>query len=87
MQINFSKTKSISFNTSNQVDFTPKFTLSGHDIEAVEEMKVLGLIIRSDLKWSSNTDNLIKKAFNELWMPRRLKTLGTRKEELTDIYS
>ena len=40
----------------------PKFDLAGNKIEVVEEMRVLGLIIRSDLKWSSNTENMVKMA-------------------------
>ena len=57
MAINFIKTKSMLFNPCKLIDFTPKLKISGSDIEAVEEIRLLGLVIRSDLKWSSNTDS------------------------------
>ena len=54
----------------------------GNDIE----LKWLGLIIRSDLKWSSNTEHIISKAYKRLWMVRRLKALGADTPKLVDVY-
>ena len=62
MRINHKKTKFLLFNPDKSLDFMPKFDLAGNKIEVVEEMRVLGLIIRSDLKWSSNTENMVKMA-------------------------
>jgi hypothetical protein len=63
MKINYRKTKFILFNPAKSLDFMPEFNLGGNDIELVEEMRVLGLIIRSDLKWSTNTENMVLKGF------------------------
>ena len=49
-------------------------------------MRVLGLIVRSDLKWSTNTENMVLKGYKRLWMLRRLKKLGANYEELLDVY-
>ena len=38
------------------------------------------LIIKSDLKWTSNTQNIIKRA------NKRLKHLGAREEDLLEVY-
>ena len=64
----------------------PNFELDRNDLEVVEEMKILGLIIRSDLKWSSNTEHIIEKAYKRLWMLRRLKGLGADSFKLLDVY-
>ena len=50
MKINFKKTKLMIFNTGRVMDFMPDLQVNGHDIEVAEEMKIFGLIIRSDMK-------------------------------------
>ena len=56
MTINEKKTKVILFNPGNKYDFLPKIeTESGDFLEVVEEIKLLGVVIRSVLKWHSNT--------------------------------
>ena len=56
-------------------------------MELVEQIKLLGVTIRSDLKWSSNTEDIVKRAANKLWLLRRLKKMGANKEELVDMYT
>ena len=86
MKINKKKTQLILFNPAKTLDFMPEFKLGEDEIELVEEIKLLGLIIRSDLKWSSNTDNLTLKGYKRLWMLRRLKQLGANSDELLDVF-
>ena len=50
----------------------------------MEEFKLLGIVIPSDLKWNSNTKNLTSRAYSKLWLLRRLKRLGTPVLELVD---
>ena len=49
-------------------------------------MKLLGLTIRNDLNWQSNTDEMTVKANERLWMIKRLKLNGATYEDLTDVY-
>ena len=49
-------------------------------------MKILGLIGRNDLSWSSNTEEMTKKGYQRLWMIKRLKKLGGSVKSLTDVY-
>ena len=87
MMINQSKTNVILFNSRKHDDFMPELTLASQDyLEVVEEIKLLGLVIRSDLSWSSNTDNMCKKAYTRMWILRRLKNIGADKDELLDVY-
>ena len=51
MVINEKKTKLMVFNPCISMDFSPEFNLNGKQLEVVEEMKILGLTIRSDLSW------------------------------------
>ena len=73
MKINKNKTKVMLFNTARLRDFTPKLKIDGDPIDVVEEIKLLGVILTSDLKWNENTMHITKKAYNKLWMIRRLK--------------
>ena len=57
----------------------PKIDLRGQQLE--------GVTIRSDLKWSSNTADIVQRAANKLWVLRRLKNFGANTEELIDLYS
>ena len=65
----------------------PKLTIEDSEpLELVDEMRLLGVIVSSDLKWRSNTTVMIKKAFSRLWILRRLKPLGASATELLDVY-
>ena len=86
MIINQKKTKLMIFNPCTSKDFMPDFKLDDNDLEVVEEVRLLGLIIRSDMKWHSNTDNMVTRANKKLWMLRRLKSLGAENEDLVDVY-
>ena len=86
MKINHEKTKLILFNPAESLDFMPEFKLGNKDVELVEEMKLLGIIFRSDLKWSTNTENMVLKGYRRVWMLRRLKQFGANTEDLLDVY-
>jgi hypothetical protein len=86
MKVNFSKTKFMLFNPTINYDFVPKCEVQGGEIDTLEEMKLLGLVIRNDLSWKSNTEQMTKRAYNRLWMLKRLKLNGANLEDLTDVY-
>ena len=60
--------------------------VEGNQLEVEEEMRILGIIVRSDLKWTSNTKYIVEKGYSRLWMLRRLKKHGdgTYEHELHD---
>ena len=49
-------------------------------------MRLLGVVVRSDMKWTRNTELMISKAYKKLWSIRRLKSMGTTIDDLKDIY-
>ena len=61
MLLNEKKTKSIIFNFSKKHKFTTDIMLKNQRIEIVEQAKLLGLILTSDLKWNENTNYLVSK--------------------------
>ena len=56
------------------------------NLEVVESFKLLGVKLRSDLRWVENTDYICKRGYSRLWMLRRLKALGATQTELVDVY-
>ena len=87
MRINFNKTKGITFNPCTSIDFMSDMQFKNNDLEFVNEIKLLGLTIRSDIKWTSNTQNMIVKANKKFWILRRLKSFGAKEIDLVDVYS
>ena len=69
MKMNTMKTKVILFNKATKYDFQPKLTILNNQtqLEVVEEIRLLGVTVRSDLSWKSNTSIMCKKAFARLW--------------------
>ena len=45
-------------------------------------IKLLGVYLTNDLKWSVNTKNICKKVNQRLYLVRKLKQFGLQKEEL-----
>ena len=87
MKLNSDKTKVILFTKSRKYDFLPDCYFNKGDLlNVVEEIKLLGVTIRSDLSWSSQCQEMCRKGFARLWMLRRLKPLGANVEELIEIY-
>ena len=86
MKLNSNKTKVMVFNPCNKKDFHPSLSVSGAALEVVEVYKLLGLIVQSDLKWSRNTEEMVKRAYRKLWMLRRLKQFGAQVPELLLVY-
>ena len=54
MKINYKKTKLMIFNPCKKIDFRPEISLGGQEIEVVNEIRLLGLILMSDMRWCSN---------------------------------
>ena len=62
MVLNPKKTKNIIFNFSKNNQFSTNIKLKGEKLDTVEETKLLGTIITSDLKWKRNTEEIVKDA-------------------------
>lgn len=89
MKINRNKCNVMIFNPHRKYSGLPQLTLSGKDgefLDVVENTKLLGVKLRSDMRWCDNTDYICKEGYSRLWILRRLKGLGASQEELLDVY-
>ena len=64
----------------------PDLEMEGNKLELYEEMKILTVVMSSDMKWSSNTKYIVDRAYSRLWMMRRLKNLGVGPDDMNDVY-
>ena len=65
---NDKKTKLMYVKKGNVVQYLPT------DIEVVENLKVLGVIYSSDLRWNSHVDMICRKAYQRIFVLKRLKS-------------
>ena len=86
MKLNLDKTKLILFNTCLSRDFMPDIAVNNVRLDLVEQTKLLGVVITSDLKWEANTQYIVTKCNSKVWTIRRLKKLGASMDDLLDIY-
>ena len=66
MKLNPKKCKNIIFNFTNNHQFVTALKVNNHETETVKEAKLLGTIITEDLKWSRNTEEIVKSANKRL---------------------
>ena len=84
MELNVKKTKSIQFNFSKNLQF--KTVLKKQKIENVQEIKLFGLILTSDLRWDKNIDYLVKDANRRMLMLHAASKFTSDKNVLKLIY-
>ena len=66
MKLNGKKTKLMIINFTRNYQFSSRNYLQNELIEIIEETKLLGCVLSSDLKFHKNTEFMKKKAFS--WM-------------------
>ena len=85
MQINADKTSYMVF-TRSLTDFTTRLNINSSMLDKLEEAKIVGVWLTSDMKWTKNTRELTKKAYSRISMLTKLKYVGVTTEDLIDIY-
>ena len=80
------KTKSIIFNFTKGKQFSTEMKIKGEKVEVVEQSKLLGVILRSDLKWSSNTQKIVTDANKRLRLLHAASQFTTKTSDLKIIY-
>ena len=74
------------FNFADSHRFATGMYLEDNILENVGETKLLGTIVSSDLKWTKNTEMLIKKAYQRMQMLHKLKSFNVAYKDLVIIY-
>ena len=86
MKINETKTKTMIFNYSKKYQFTTELKIEDEPIEVIDQTRLLGIIITSDLKWDANCKNIIKKVNARMALLRKVSKFGAGIEDLKTIY-
>jgi hypothetical protein len=86
MMINTDKSCVMKFCTSRTKAFPIEIKLDDKFLEVKDEMKILGVILTSDLRWDTNTEYICKKAYKNMWVLRRMKALKMDTFTILDYY-
>ena len=73
-------------NNSKKYQFTTSLVLKDQVLEIVDEAKLLGTFITSDLKWDKNTDYLVKEANKRMRLLHAASKFVKDKKILTQLY-
>ena len=86
MMLNVKKTKALLVNNSKKYQFTTGLMVKDQVLEIVDEAKLLGTYITSDLKWDKNTDFLVKEAIKRMRLLHAASKFVKDKKILTQLY-
>ena len=84
--LNSWKTKSIPFNNSLTKDFIPKFSVGQDQLEVVYKLKLVGLVLNSELTWDSHIDYTVGRVNKVLWQLTRFRQHGADRKKLIQFY-
>ena len=82
MIINESKCHSFTINFSKYNTGPLNLKLNDKLIQPVSKIKLLGVILTNDLKWSANTSHIYSKVNQRLYLLNKLKHFGLKIDEL-----
>ena len=59
----------------------------GSYLEVIYQLKLVGLVINSELSWSAHVDYTVKRVNKILWQLTRFKQVGASQEKLVLFYT
>ena len=86
MILNSQKSKYMIFNFSKNYPFNTRLHINNIPLDQVHETKLLGLVIRDDLSWKSNTKLLIRRGYSRMSILKKLFDFGVPTCDLIQIY-
>ena len=86
MVLNERKSKAMIFNFSKKLQFITNLKLKDETLEVLDETKLLGTIITSDLKWNRNTEKLVKDANRRMKMLHVAAKFVNNNQDLVYLY-
>ena len=87
MKLNQDKSKVIIFNYTKNYQFGTRLYLEDKLLEIVNQTKLLGTIISSDLTWWQNTNYLTQKGYQRLQILKKLYEFNVPVVDLVHIYT
>ena len=87
MKLNSQKTKCMPYNNSKTKDFMPQLKLEEDSfLEVIYEIKLVGLVLTSDLRWNSHINYTVSRVNKVIWQLVRFKQLGAPRDKLRTLY-
>ena len=87
MVLNNKKTKVIPFINSKKRDFLTQLRIEPEKhLEVIYQLKLVGVMITSDLSWQTHVDYTVKRVNWKLWQLARFKRLGASGAKLILFY-
>ena len=86
MIISEKKTKAMLFNFTDKYQFSTRLQLKGQNVQIVDQMKILGTVVNSDLTWTDNCMLIIKKVNNRMQLIRNIFSFGATREEMVHLW-
>ena len=84
---NTKKCFTMQFSRSRKFDFPMDFTLGNSEVlEEKKTMKILGLMVQSNLGWDSQINQMVGRANKTTWALRRMKSLGVDTQTLVEYW-
>ena len=84
---NTKKCFTMQFSRAKKYDFPMEFTMGGSEVlEEKKTLRLLGLLVQSNLKWDSQIMQMISRANKTIWVLRRMKALGVETTTLVQYW-
>ena len=87
MSLNVKKTKELRISFFNKPVQFDNLTSAGTEINIVDNFKLLGVTISSDLTWNTHIDEICAKASRRLYALRILERSGAPPKDIMCVYS
>ena len=84
--LNTNKCQAMLFNYTRKYQFNTRLTIENNDISIVDQVKLLGVIITSNLSWNKNTSYLVKKAYARMRLLHKLAEFNVPATDSILIY-
>ena len=86
MKINEKKTKLMIFNETYNYQFSTRIYIKDILLDIIQETKLLGIVLTSNLDWKENTSMIIKKSYSRMEILRKLFKFNVPIADLLTIY-
>ena len=86
MKLNMDKTNYMLFNFSTKYQFNTRLNVDGSKTDQIHQTKLLGLVLRDDLSWKANTEELTRRAYTRMLILKKLYQFNVPISELINIY-
>ena len=86
MKLNVDKSKYMIINYTNNYQINTRLHMEQQLLEQISETRLLGVIIRDDLSFKSNTNSIVKRAYKRMLILHNLSKFHLPLEDLVTVY-